>query len=198
MSVIEDEITRRVAEGLQRVGIEYMIVGSYASNVHGRPRDSFDADILADIRPCHVEALCREFDADFVVVPEAIAASVEGCKMFNLIPRSGIFKVDIIPLPDDAFDREEFKRRKAIDVFGARLYFSTPEDLVLAKLRWYRKGGDVSGRQIEDARDVAAAQGSSLDRDYLRRWAAVLCIDDLLERVLRDLPPDSVEARPWM
>lgn len=45
MSATEDEIVRRAAEGLRRIGIPYMIVGSYASNVHGRPRDSFE-DLL--------------------------------------------------------------------------------------------------------------------------------------------------------
>lgn len=146
MSAIEDDIMRRVAEGLGNLGIDYMIVGSYASNVHGRPRDSFDADVLADIRPGQVDAFCREFQSDFVVVPEAIAESVRRRFMFNLIPRSGIFKVDIIPLREEPFDQEEFRRRTVLEVFGARLNFATPEDVILSKLRWFRKGGGVSGR----------------------------------------------------
>lgn len=184
MSATEDDTLKRVVDGFQRLRVDYMIVGSYASNVHGRPRDSYDADILADLRIEHVPSFCQEFQKDFVVVPEAVADSVLHRAMFNLIPLSGIFKIDIIPLRDEPFDREEFQRRTEIEVFGARLNFATPEDVVLSKLRWYRKGGSVSGRQLDDARDVAAAQGRLLDLEYLRRWAAFLQVSVLLERVL--------------
>ena len=187
MSAIEDEITKRVAEGLQSLGIEYMIVGSYASNVHGRPRDSFDANIVADIRTEQVPAFCAEFDPDFVLVSEAVAESVARRKMFNLIPRSGIFKVDIIPLRAEPFDQEEFRRRTSLEVFGSRLDFATPEDVILSKLRWHRMGGGVSDRQVEDARDVAAAQGALLDHDYLQRWGATIGVGDLVERILTDV-----------
>lgn len=183
MSGIEDEITCRVVDGLERLGIAYMLVGSYASNVFGRPRDSHDADIVADIREEHVPAVAAEFSRDFVVNADSIRECVRLREMFNLIPQSGVFKVDIIPLRDRPFDQEEFRRRVAIEAWGRRIFFARPEDVVLSKLRWYRKGGEASARQLEDARDVLAAQRDHIDAAYLRRWAKDLGVADLLARL---------------
>ena len=55
---------------------------------------------------------------------------------------------------------------------------------MLRKLLWFRLGGEVSDRQMEDVRGVFAVQGERLDRQYLTRWGDELGIRDLLEKVL--------------
>jgi len=60
----------------------------------------------------------------------------------------------------------------------------SPEDTVLAKLEWFRLGGEVSDRQWRDVLGVLKVQGERLDLVYLRRWAAALRIADLLEQAL--------------
>ena len=65
-----------------------------------------------------------------------------------------------------------------------RAYVCTAEDTILAKLEWYRMGGEVSERQWRDVLGVVAVQGQRLDLDYLRRWATELGVGDLLERAL--------------
>ena len=62
---------------------------------------------------------------------------------------------------------------------------STPEDIVLAKLRWYKDGGQVSDRQWSDIGGVIATN-PSLDVDYLRLWAGRLQVTDLLEKALTE------------
>jgi hypothetical protein len=52
------------------------------------------------------------------------------------------------------------------------------------KLVWYRSGGEVSERQWNDVRGIAAVQRERLDRQYLNRWADNLKITDLLHIVL--------------
>lgn len=184
MSGTEDAVFLRVIDGLTRLGIPYMVVGSYASNVHGQPRDSFDADIVVDFKPPAVEAFCREFESEFVLSREAVELCVTRAEMFNLIPFSAAFKVDLIPLRRGAYEAEEFSRRVAIPAFGRTIHFARAEDVILSKLVWYRKGGGSSERQWKDVRGVAAAQGVRLDRAYLTRWAERLGVADLLQRLV--------------
>ena len=59
------------------------------------------------------------------------------------------------------------------------------EDTILAKLRWYRAGGEVSDRQWRDIAGIFAASGEHLDHAYIERWARAMGLMDLYERALR-------------
>jgi len=65
-------------------------------------------------------------------------------------------------------------------------YVATAEDTILAKLEWYRMGGDVSEQQWRDVLGVMKVQADRLDLAYLRQWAAQLNISDLLERAIKE------------
>jgi hypothetical protein len=60
----------------------------------------------------------------------------------------------------------------------------TAEDTLLRKLEWYRLGGEVSDRQWSDVVGIVRTQAERLDGEYLRQWARVLEVDDLLTRAL--------------
>jgi hypothetical protein len=68
-----------------------------------------------------------------------------------------------------------------IDGEAAACPVSTAEDVVIAKLRWYKDGGQVSERQWRDIGEVIATN-PNLDLDYLRLWAGRLQVTDLLEK----------------
>ena len=65
-------------------------------------------------------------------------------------------------------------------------YVCTPEDIILAKLEWYREEGEVSDRQWRDVLGVMRVQGKKLDLSYLRTWAKELDVIDLLEKALAE------------
>ena len=67
-----------------------------------------------------------------------------------------------------------------------RVFTSSPEDILLNKLEWYRLGDEVSERQWTDILGVMKTQDENLDRDYLQKWAAELRVDDLLERAWKE------------
>jgi hypothetical protein len=84
-------------------------------------------------------------------------------------------------------DARQLARRLAVDLGeGRRLYVHPPEDILLQKLRWYRRGGEVSDRQWRDIAAIVRVQAEWLDRDYLRENAQVLGVSDLLERALAE------------
>ena len=74
----------------------------------------------------------------------------------------------------------------AHDEKGTQVLVTSPEDIVLHKLVWYREGGHVSDRQWGDALGVLQVQGSLLDRAYLKDMAADLGVSDLLEEMLQE------------
>ena len=66
------------------------------------------------------------------------------------------------------------------------VYVTSPEDVILSKLEWYRMGGEVSDRQWRDILGVLKTKLEQLDRAYLRQWAKELKVEDLLERAFRE------------
>ena len=104
---------------------------------------------------------------------------------FNLIHLDSMFKVDIF-LPAGPFGQQQLRRRTAERLDSesdSRLWVLSPEDVILAKLEWFRQGGEVSERQWRDVVGVVKAQ-PALDEAYLREWAGVLGVADLLRRAL--------------
>jgi hypothetical protein len=61
---------------------------------------------------------------------------------------------------------------------------ASTEDILLAKARWYRLGGETSEVQRRDIESLVALNRASLDREYLARWAGNLGVEDLVERFL--------------
>ena len=53
-------------------------------------------------------------------------------------------------------------------------WFVTPEDILLAKLHWFRLGGETSAVQWRDILGVVRACAPSLDRAYLEQSAGKL------------------------
>lgn len=75
-------------------------------------------------------------------------------------------KVDVFVLRPRAFDQNELARavEAGIGDASSRMFrFASAEDIVLAKLEWYRAGGDVSDRQWSDVVNVVRVKGRSFD-----------------------------------
>ncbi len=179
-------VTWLVAAALERLGVAFHLGGSLASSIHGFPRATLDADLVADLRPGQGEELSKLLGPGFYADARAMEAAIPSRASFNVIHLETMFKVDVFVRRASAFDRESFERSRpeAIGPGGAAIRVATPEDTVLHKLRWYREGGGVSERQWTDAVGVLQVQGERLDRAYLDRWARELGVGDLLARAI--------------
>ena len=145
------------------------------------------AKIVARLTATDAPRVLSAFQDAYLVELEALRSDLERGRMFNLIPHSGVFKVDIIPLRSDPHATMEFSRRRRIHALGVDLWVASPEDTLLFKLAWFRRGDEASGRQVEDAVDIYRSHSADLDQGYLDRWADHLKIRDLLDRIRR--PP---------
>ena len=66
-------------------------------------------------------------------------------------------------------------------------YVHSPEDILLQKLLWYRRGGESSERQWRDILGILLVRGETLDRAYVDDTAVTLQLNDLLERARREV-----------
>lgn len=179
-------VTQQVTALLDTLDVPYVIGGSLASIAHGMIRATMDADIIADLQPHHVPVLLDMLSDQFYLPDEsALRQVIERRGSFNMIHLTTMFKVDIFLPQRRSFDRQQLERRIGERVGSdskEEIWILSAEDLVLAKLDWFRLGGESSERQWRDVLGVIKVQSSTLDIAYLREWARPLQVHDLLER----------------
>lgn len=183
------EVTLLVVEALDRLGVSYAIVGSLASSLYGLARSTLDTDLIADIRPEHVSKLINEIGDVFYVSEEEVTQAIHRRSSFNIIHYSSVFKVDIFIPKDRPFDKRQLCNRQLIVVTSnpsKRAYVASAEDTILAKLDWYKLGQGISERQWLDILGIIRMQSPQLDRDYLRKGATELHVENLLEEALEN------------
>lgn len=174
-----------VARALDALGVAHTVGGSIASSFAGEPRSTVDVDIVAALEERHVEPLVSALSTEFYVDADALRRAIRMRTSTNLIHQATQLKVDLFVAGGTPLDDRQLARRLAVELGdGRRLHVHPPEDILLQKLRWYRRGGEVSDRQWRDITAIVRVQGPRLDREYLRDGAGVLGVSDLLERAL--------------
>jgi hypothetical protein len=176
-----------VTDTLDDLGVPYFIGGSIASTAYGFVRTTLDAYLVADLYPQHIEPLTQALGSAFYVEAGTIREAIEQQGSFSVIHRATMFEVDVFIPKKRLFDQMQFERRvrRAIDQEGRYVVaLASAEDVILAKLEWYRLGSETPDRQWGDVQGMLKAQGGRLDLGYLWRWAADLNVADLLGRAL--------------
>src|SRR5271157_923937 len=94
------EVTLKVTGFFEKLGVPYLIGGSLASILYGMVRTTQDSDIIAEMRPEHIQPFVLEMEAEFYIDQEMIASAIHRNSSFNIIHRDTMFKVDVfIPRP---------------------------------------------------------------------------------------------------
>jgi hypothetical protein len=175
---------------LEQSGIRYAIGGSWASIAFGEPRFTKDVDILADLSAENVGRFVAALPAtSFYADREEASKALRLGRSFNVIHIPTAFKFDFFPAAAYPLGAQEIERATwvvATQLSDAPTPFVTPEDILLAKLHWYRLGAGVSEVQWRDIVGIVRAQRAKLDREYLNRGASTLGVTDLLEKALNE------------
>ena len=158
---------------LERLDIPYAITGGMAVFVWARPRFTANIDIVVLLREEHitllVEALGRLSEASYIdadMMRRALLCRGE----FNFIDGGTGVKVDFFVIGGRPFDESQLDRRVAQKILGRRIYFVSPEDLILSKLLRFQLG--ESAKQREDIESILNMQ-ENLDWKYLKKWATI-------------------------
>ena len=175
----------RVTQTLEALNIPYFVGDSFATTAYGVIRTTLDADIIADLKVEDVEQLVGSLADAFYADAEMMRDAVQHGSTFNLIHLATMFKIDVFTSKQDAFTISEFARLVRRPLSGepeTTVNLASPEDIILAKLVWFRNGNEISERQWHDVLGVIRVQSDELDTDYLERWADRLDIRNLLDR----------------
>ena len=178
-----------VIDVLEELGIRYHLGGSFASAIHGVPRQTMDADLVVDLDQDHVGSLVALMKDDFYLDSEVAAEAVSRRGSFNAIHLESGFKVDFFVKGDGDFDEAEFDRSELCQILDdppRSVFVKSAEDTILRKLQWYSNGGEVSDRQWRDVLGVFLAV-DDLDMAHIEKWAARLGLQGLFGRALKEI-----------
>jgi hypothetical protein len=174
---------------LDRAGVRYAVGGSWASTAFGEPRLTNDVDILAEFSAESLERFLNNLPETFFADREEARDSLRIGRSFNVIHMPMAFKFDFFPASAFPLGEQELERAVLLACNGLSEVptpFVTPEDILLAKLDWFRAGGEVSEVQWRDIRGIVRSRRETLDRAYLEQSASRLGIAGLLERALKE------------
>ena len=174
---------------LDALEIDWVIGGSYASSTFGESRTTQDVDVMIRLQPGQLEALIEDFRGTYYVPVDTARQAAAARSSFSIIElgSSPNRKFDLFICAERPLDQEDYQRRRLVrltsdpDSWG---YVSAPEVVILRKLDWYRRGGGVSDQQWRDVLGVLKVQAGRLDLDFIRRMAADLGVNELLDRAL--------------
>lgn len=159
-----------VFDALEAAAIPYMLVGSLASNFHGIPRSTRDADFVVELSPDSLRRLAAHLPAGLTLGSQGAFEAVTGTTRYLISLSGSAFVCELFVLSDDAHDRERFRRRQSTRVLGHAATVASAEDTIVTKLRWAT--GAHREKDRADIRNVIAVRHADLDWTYVEHWAA--------------------------
>lgn len=178
-------VVLRLIDTLEHLSIPYHLGGSFASTIHGIPRQTADVDFVVDLAPISGKELVASLSGDFYIDQTAVDDAVSRRSCFNAIHLATGFKADFFVMGHQQYDRVELQRSVKEQIVVDPPTWApvkSAEDVILRKLQWYDDGGRVSDRQWRDVLGVLKTQRDRLDAAYLAEWARRLGLVDLLTK----------------
>ena len=179
------ELARLAVGVCQKAGIEFMLTGAFATGCYGIPRSTKDVDLVVEVsEPGALEKIFEGMSAVVEFEDQAQFDTITwGIRHVGWTREKPHYIVEFFELYDDAFVREQFRRRVElpVPVLEKTVWVPTAEDVVVQKLRWGRR------KDIDDVIDVILAQLERLDFAYMEGWCEKLGVGDRLAMVLEEV-----------
>lgn len=180
-----ERLLERVGEGLENLGVPYMVIGGQAVLLYGEPRLTKGIDIAvgADLnRLPDILRLVRNIQLTPLVDPDTFTRQTMVLPCAD--PGTGI-RVDLI-FSSSPYEQQAMSRARTVKIGQAHVRFASVEDLVIHKL--------IAGRarDLEDVKSVLV-KNPGKDLNYVRHWLGEFSTAlsqpfvDRLEQVLREI-----------
>ena len=140
--------------------------------------------MIADLKIDHISLLKQSLENQYYIDENMIADAIRTTSSFNLIHLETKIKVDVFISKNEPYEQEALQRKRKDtleDISKVEFYFSSPEDIIIHKLQWYKLGGFVSEQQWLDVVGVIKVQSDLLDNKYIKGWSRKLGLSSLLQ-----------------
>lgn len=175
----------KLAELLERLGVEYAVGGAIAQNYWGTVRATVDIDVLISLPRVRFEALATALSeegftlldasgARAPVTATAMAAEEHDRRLFTVY--HNLVKVEIF-LPFLPLQHSILRRAVKLPLGSRRIPITTAEDLILLKMAFHRE------KDLRDVRGILWSQKGRLDIAYLRDESQRILCDEAERRL---------------
>lgn len=181
----QNDILRFAIDALERLQLRYMLVGSLASTMYGEPRMTQDIDMVIELELDQVRSFCEAFPpSDFYLSEPAVRDAVRQRFQFNVLHPASGNKIYFRLAQSDTLGQLQLANRQRVAVLSDQEgYAARPEDIILAKLRYYEEGR--SEKHLRDITGILKMQGERLDREYVSLWTERLSVKTWWEMILQ-------------
>lgn len=183
----QSQFLQLAVEILERLKIEYALVGSIASSTWGEPRFTHDIDIVVRLDVFEAISLCDGFPSEeFYVSKTAAEEAVKVAGQFNVLHPASLNKIDFMVVGETNWADAQLNRRVLRPVLeSGSCYVATAEDIILGKLIYYREGG--SEKHIRDITGMLTRMHEGIDRAYIQHHATELGVLEEWLSIVRKL-----------
>jgi hypothetical protein len=182
-----ETVAFEVVDALEALTVPYMIVGSLSSNAYGMARSTHDADFVIELGEHTAGEIVQRLGPGYDLDPQMSFESITATLRYRIRHRDSAFTAELFLLSDDPHDQERFKRRRHEQVGNRLVFLPTPEDVIVTKIRWSKRG--ARQKDVNDVRSVLRVQtGANLDLSYIRHWCDRHGTRDLFEQLLAGIP----------
>ena len=158
-----ERLLKSIAQGLERLGIPYMLIGGQAVLLYGEPRLTRDIDLTLGVGPERLSEILEWVTGNgWQVLVEAPAEFVGKTMVLPCLdPESGI-RMDLI-FSFSAYEQQALKRARRVPLGSAQVCFASLEDLIVHKVLAGRP------RDLEDVRSMLL-KNQTFDLEYVTHW----------------------------
>lgn len=158
------DVARAIADVMERRRVPYAIGGALALGFYAPPRATVDVDVNLFVPPAEgFEATTAALhEAGFV--PDGDWPSLRSRALTEGQFRGSIsgIRVDVF-VPSIPYYAELHDRRRQVILLERSIWILASEDLAVLKLMFFRR------KDLADVEAIFRDQGSSIDRDFIRR-----------------------------
>lgn len=185
------EVARALADALQRHQLPYAIGGAIALAYYAAPRATVDVDVNVFVTPGDQldRALTVLAEAGFAANDDVATLRVHAIQEGQFRGTASGLRVDVF-VPTIPYYADLARRTREVTLLGRPMTILGPEDLAVLKMMFFRR------KDLADVEALLREQGTTLDRDFVRRTLITLVSEEdervaTFDSIIRDVDAEG-------